>query len=188
MAWAPAAIFSAGSGWVTDRAAEVAEARRLARRAVELGRHDAVALAHAGGAGVVAGELDEGAALLDQALAPNQNLAWVWHFSAHAKAFLGEPEAAIQQAARAMRLSPQDPQIFAMEIATAWGHFLLGQDQKDLDGPRPRCVTARLPGRRLRRCRSGGPGRPDAQGDARHGPPARATGLRTSSGRSGSTG
>src|SRR4029450_7645189 len=85
-----------GFGWVNDRAAEVAEARRLARRAIELGRHDAVALAHAGMAlVVVAGELDEGAALLDQALALNQNLAWVWHFSALAKAFLGEPEAAI---------------------------------------------------------------------------------------------
>ena len=120
-----------GFGWVTDRAAEVAEARRLARRAVELGRHDAVALAHAGMAlVVVAGELDQGAALLDQALALNQNLAWVWHFSALAKAFLGEPEAAIEQAARAMRLSPQDPQIFAMEMATAWGHFLLGRDEE----------------------------------------------------------
>ena len=58
----------------------------------------------------------------------NQNLAWVWHFSALAKAFLGEPEAAIEQAARAMRLSPQDPQTFAMQMATAWGHFFLGRD------------------------------------------------------------
>ena len=79
---------------------------------------------------IVAGELDEGAALLEHALALNQNLAWVWHFSAFAKALLGEPEAAIEHAARAMRLSPQDPQIFGMEIATAWGHFLLGRDEE----------------------------------------------------------
>ena len=53
----------------------------------------------------------------------NQNLAWVWHFSALAKAFLGEPEAAIEQAARAMRLSPQDPQTFAMQMVVGQAHF-----------------------------------------------------------------
>jgi adenylate cyclase len=120
-----------GFGWVADRVAEIAETRRLARRAIELGRDDAVSLANAGMALiVVAGELDEGAALLEQALALNQNLAWVWHFNALAKAFLGEPEAAVEQAARAMRLSPQDPQTFAMQMATAWGHFFLGRDEE----------------------------------------------------------
>jgi TolB-like protein/class 3 adenylate cyclase len=123
-----------GFGWVADRAAEIAETRRLARRAVDLGRDDAVTLANAGMALiVVAGELDDGADLLDRALALNQNLAWVWHFSALAKAFLGEPEAAIEQAARAMRLSPQDPQTFAMQMATAWGHFFLGRDAEASD-------------------------------------------------------
>ena len=120
-----------GFGWVADRETEIAETRRLARRAVELGRDDAVTLANAGMALiVVAGDLDDGAALLEQALGLNQNLAWVWHFSALAKAFLGEPEAAIEQAARAMRLSPQDPQTFAMQMATAWGYFFLGRDQE----------------------------------------------------------
>ena len=158
-----------GFGWVADRAAEIAETRRLARRAAELGRDDAVALANAGMALiVVAGELDDGAALLEQALALNQNLAWVWHFSALAKAFLGEPEAAIEHAARAMRLSPQDPQTFAMQMATAWGHFFLGRDEEasSLGRGRP-APAAQLPGRRLRRCRRGGPGRPDGRGRAR---------------------
>ncbi|HEX6012020.1 MAG TPA: hypothetical protein VFY87_09525, partial [Geminicoccaceae bacterium] len=101
---------------------------RLAWRAAELGRDDAVSLAHAGmSLIIVARELDEGAALLEHALALNQNLAWVWHFCALAKAFLGEPEAAIEQAARAMRLSPRNPQTFTMQMATAWGHFLIGR-------------------------------------------------------------
>ena len=118
-----------GFGWMVDRVLEIAETRRLARRAAEFGRDDAVALANAGMALiVVAGDLDDGAALIEQALGLNQNLAWVWHFSALAKAFLGEPEAAIEHAARAMRLSPQDPQMFAMQVATAWGHFFLGRD------------------------------------------------------------
>jgi len=117
-----------GFGWVGDRAAEIDEARRLARRAAELGRDDAAALANAGMALVaVAGELDDGAALLERALALNQNLAWVWHSSAVARAFLGEPDTAIERAACAMRLSPQDPQTFAMQMATAWGHFFRGR-------------------------------------------------------------
>ena len=57
-----------GFGWVADRGTEIAETRRLARVPVELGRNDAVTLAHAGMALiVVAGELDDGAALLEQA-------------------------------------------------------------------------------------------------------------------------
>ena len=63
-------------------AQEIAEAGRLARRAAELGRDDAVAL---GGAGMalayVVGDLDDGAALIDRALALNPNFAWAWLFS-----------------------------------------------------------------------------------------------------------
>ena len=117
-----------GFGWADDPAAEVTETRRLARRAIDLGRHDAVCLAHAGSAlVVVAGELDQGAALLDEALALNQNLAWVWHFSGLAKVYLGEPETAIEQTMHAMRLSPHDPHTFAMELVIAQGHFFLGR-------------------------------------------------------------
>ena len=122
-----------GFGWVVNREREIAEVRRLARRAVELGRDDAVCLAHAGTALLsFAHELDEGAVLLEQALALNQNLAWVWLFSGFAKAYLGEPETAIEHTARAMRLSPRDPQTFAMQTATALGHFLLGRDVEAL--------------------------------------------------------
>ena len=129
-----------------------------------------MALANAGMALiVVAGELDDGAALLEQALALNQNLAWVWHFSALAKAFLGEPETAIEHAARAMRLSPQDPQTFAMQMATAWGHFFLGRDDEASDWAEAALrQQPELPGRRLRRCRRGGARRPDGRG--RRGP------------------
>ena len=53
--------------------------------------------------------------LLDRGLALNPNLAFAWHFSALTKAWLGQPEIAIEHAARAIRLSPQDPQMFAMQ-------------------------------------------------------------------------
>jgi TolB-like protein/class 3 adenylate cyclase len=122
-----------GFGWVTDREREIAETRRLAARAADLGRDDAVALSAAGMAlVVVAGELDDGADLIDQALMLNPNLAWAWHFSAYTKGFLGEPDTAIEHAARAMRLSPQDPQMFAMQTATAFAHFIAGRHEEAL--------------------------------------------------------
>ena len=57
------------NGWTTDRAQEVAEAARLAWRAAELGKDDAVALAFGGLAlGYVAGDLEGAVALIDRAL------------------------------------------------------------------------------------------------------------------------
>jgi TolB-like protein/class 3 adenylate cyclase len=113
-----------GFGWVADRNREAAEAEKLARRAADLGKDDAVALSAAGFALViVVGELEYGDTLIDRALALNPNLAWAWHFSSLAKALLGQTEIAIERASRAMRLSPQDPQQFGMKIAMAWAHF-----------------------------------------------------------------
>ena len=55
------------NGWMTDRAQEIAEGARLARRAVELGRDDAVALTRGGHAlAHLAGDLDGGIALARQ--------------------------------------------------------------------------------------------------------------------------
>jgi tetratricopeptide (TPR) repeat protein len=75
----------------------------------------------------VVGDLDDGAAFIDQALVLNPNLAWAWLFSGYAKLWLGEPEEAIQRVARAMRLSPQDFQFFNMQTATAGTHFVAGR-------------------------------------------------------------
>jgi TolB-like protein/class 3 adenylate cyclase len=120
-----------GFGWVIDPGMELAETIRLARLAADLGRDDAIALCAAGSAlVVVAGDLDEGPALIERSLTLNPNLGWAWHFSALAKAFLGEAEEAIERASRAMRLSPQDPQMFGMQVATAFGHFIAGRDDE----------------------------------------------------------
>jgi TolB-like protein/Tfp pilus assembly protein PilF len=114
--------------WMTDATKETAEAVRLARRAAELGQDDALALCTAGIAfGFVAGQLDDGDALIDQALALNPNLAWAWLFSGWVKVWLGEPEVAIEHATRAMRLSPHDPHTFNMQSAVAAGHFFAGR-------------------------------------------------------------
>ena len=116
------------NGWVTDRAQEIAETTRLARRAADLGRNDAVALCSAGVAlALVLGDLDDGDALIDRALVLNPNLALAWLQSSWVKVWLGESEVAIERAARAMRLSPNDPQIFNMQAGTAAAHFFAGR-------------------------------------------------------------
>jgi TolB-like protein/class 3 adenylate cyclase/Flp pilus assembly protein TadD len=115
-------------GWMRDRAKEVAETERLARRAVELGRDDAVALCTAGFAlADILGNVDDGAALIDRALELNPNLAWAWLFSGWANVIRGNAEKGIECVARAMRLSPQDPQVFSMQTAIAFGQFVLGR-------------------------------------------------------------
>ena len=117
------------AGWVTDwRGQEVAETARLARRAAELGRDDAVALCMAGVAlAFVVGDLDDGAALIDRALLLNPNLAWAWLFSGWVRVWLGEPEVAIEHLTRAMRLSPHDSHTLKMQMATAAAHFFAGR-------------------------------------------------------------
>jgi len=122
-----------GFGWVIDRKQEIVDAERLARRAEELGKDDAVALAAAGLAlALVVGDVDDGAALIDRSLALNPNLAWAWNFSAYARISLGQPDVAIEHTTRAMRLSPQDPQIYAMQFATAAAHFFAGRPNEAL--------------------------------------------------------
>jgi TolB-like protein len=121
-------VFAEGHGWISVTANEIAEVTRLAQRAVELGKDDAIALAASGHALMyVVRDLEVGAALIDRALVLNSNLAVAWNWGGWVKNFLGEPEAAIERFARAMRLSPLDPLVAAMRAGTAHAHFLLGR-------------------------------------------------------------
>jgi TolB-like protein len=107
---------------------EIGEAKRLAQRAVELGKDDAIALATGGWAlAYVVRDLEVGAALIDRALVLNSNFAEAWLYGAWAKNWLGEPEAAIERFTRAMRLSPLDPRGSGMRSGTSHAHFLLGR-------------------------------------------------------------
>ena len=116
------------NGWISVTANEIAEVTRLAQRAVELGKDDAIALAASGYAlAFVVRDLGVGAALIDRALVLNSNLAEAWFFGGWVKIWLGEPEAAIERFARAMRLSPLDPWVTRMRSGTAHAHFFLGR-------------------------------------------------------------
>jgi adenylate cyclase len=116
------------NGWVTHGAQETSEGARLAWRAVELGKDDAVALSRGGHALVwFARDLDNGAAFIDKALGLNPNLAAAWNLSGWVRAYRGELDLAIDHHARAMRLSPLDPILYNMHVGTAFAHFLAGR-------------------------------------------------------------
>jgi TolB-like protein len=116
------------NGWMTDRPQEINEGARLVRRAVELGKDDAVALARSGHAlGHLVGDLDGGIALVDRGLTLNPNLATAWFLGGFLHAFRGESEVAIEHFARAMRLSPLDPEMFRMQAGTALAHLCAGR-------------------------------------------------------------
>ena len=116
------------NAWTTDRAKEIAETARLARRAAELGPDDAVALSRAAQAlATVVGDVEDALTFVDRALALNPNLACAWWASGWIRVYRGEPEAAIEHFARAMRLSPLDPHIIAMQAGTAFAHMLAGR-------------------------------------------------------------
>ncbi len=114
--------------WVTDPEQETAETARVARRAVELAKDDAVALCTGGFAlARVVGDLDAGAAFIDRALKVNPNLAIAWLTSGWIRAYLGEPDLSIKRLGHAMRLSPLDPLMFGMHAGLAFAHFFAGR-------------------------------------------------------------
>jgi TolB-like protein/class 3 adenylate cyclase len=116
------------SGWIEDRRREMAEAERLARRAAEIGRDDAIAL---GGAAMalsyVIGDLDTASMLIDRALVLDPSFAWGWLVSGWIKGWSGQPDTAIEHVAQAMRLSPSDPHMLTMRAATGSAHFIAGR-------------------------------------------------------------
>jgi TolB-like protein len=116
------------NGWMTDRTQEIAEGTRLARRAIELGKDDAVALTRGGHAlAHFTGDVDASIALLDRALALDPNLAAAWFLGGFLRAERGDPDDAIAFFTRAMRFSPLDPEMFRMQAGMALAHLLAGR-------------------------------------------------------------
>jgi TolB-like protein/tetratricopeptide (TPR) repeat protein len=116
------------NGWISITPDEIAEVTRLAQRAVELGKDDAIALTASGWAlAHVVRDLEVGAALIDRALVLNSNSAEAWFWGGWVKNWLGEPEPALERFARAMRLNPLNERVIAMRAGTAHAHFLLGR-------------------------------------------------------------
>jgi TolB-like protein len=116
------------NAWMTDRPKEIAEGVRLAHRAIDLGRDDAVALTRGGHAlAHLADDVTGGIALLDRALVLNPNLASARFLSGFLRIWNGEPDDAIEHFAHAMRLSPLDPEMYRMQGGLAAAHLFAGR-------------------------------------------------------------
>jgi len=114
--------------WMDDRDAEVAETARLARKALELGRDDAIVLSRAGHALVdVVHDFDAGRHVIDRSIVLNPNLASAWYASGWLRIFVGEPETAIKHLANFERISPLDPAMARMRSAAAFAHVFAGR-------------------------------------------------------------
>jgi len=110
--------------WFVDRTSEVAEAERLARRAVQLGQDDGAALCYSGHVlAYVAGDLASGARATERALVLHPNLAPALHFSAFVSIWEGRPELAVERLTRVMRLSPLDPALSWWQSCMAHAHY-----------------------------------------------------------------
>jgi len=121
------------SRWMVEPMKETSEAIRLARRAVEVGNEDAIALS-AGGftLAYVGHELEDGAAYVDRAVMLNPNLAAAWDFRGWASVLLGEHDMALQHFGHSMRLSPLDPLMYVAQNGIAYAHFFAGRYDESL--------------------------------------------------------
>ncbi len=116
------------SRWMVDVAQESAEAIRLARRAIELGQMDEMALCRGGFVlAFFAGELDWGAECTRRGLEMNTNYAAGWSYSAWVQLYLGEHQTALAQVRQWERLSPRDPALFQGKVTSAFAYLFLGQ-------------------------------------------------------------
>jgi len=115
--------------------AEIAEAVRLARGAIEAGKDDPDALWMAGWTlSVFGGEPATGANVIDRALALNPNSAHAWAARGLVSLIQNRPDAAIEASERAIRLSPLDPwgaRAFTFLLGAA--HFAAGRYEQAIE-------------------------------------------------------
>ncbi|MCX7376372.1 MAG: BTAD domain-containing putative transcriptional regulator [Alphaproteobacteria bacterium] len=111
-------MFLVGQGWTDAPADAMAEAGRLAERAITLDPQDAKALTIAGHVrAFLHHRLREAIALHERALMLNPNLAMAWNLSGVAFAYLGDLQEAERRVARYKQLSPFDPQAYFYDTA-----------------------------------------------------------------------
>ena len=112
-----------GRGWRIDPW-EIAEATRLARLAVVLGKDDPVALSNGGAVlAHLEHDLDAGVAFIEQALALNPNMSGTLAWAGWSKLHAGDPDAAITYFERGIRLSPLDPRMPRLLNGIAHAHY-----------------------------------------------------------------
>ncbi len=96
------------SGWCEDPAAEFAQGRALAYRAVEAAPDDSVSLGLAAGALTnLGGDVEVLKGLVDNALTRNPSSSFAWLWSGWARTIAGESDLAIEHFETSLRLDPR---------------------------------------------------------------------------------
>jgi adenylate cyclase len=103
-------------------------ALRHARQATAEGGDDAAALATAGFVVAVCGrDFETALSAFDRSFALSSSSALALGFSSAVRAWKGDDAIAVEQANRALRLSPFDPWLYIPYIALAYAHFAAGR-------------------------------------------------------------
>jgi adenylate cyclase len=115
-------------GWSSDPLAWLTEARELAERAANLDENDAWVQCVLGLGQFTAKQPDKAIGHYRKAIALNPSFALGHGYLALQLAFVaGEADEAIEQAERAMRLSPRDPELYHFFYAIGMAHFVAGR-------------------------------------------------------------
>jgi TolB-like protein/Tfp pilus assembly protein PilF len=115
-------------GVVAPTEAEIADGVQLARLAAVKGAQDAMALAYAGTAlTYLAGDVEGGLLLTERACELNPNSHHAWGRAGWNRLYAGDPDAAITDFERALRLSPRDGDVVFLKSGIARAHFNAGR-------------------------------------------------------------
>jgi TolB-like protein len=113
---------------------DIADALRLARHAIAVGRDDPDALWMGGKTlALLAGEHDAAMSAIERATTLNPNCAQAWRESGVVNCFANRPDAAIAAAQRAMRLSPLDPLGHNFKWVLGFGLMLAGRYEEAME-------------------------------------------------------
>ena len=120
-------LWKFGQGWMADPESEKHEAGRMAQAALDRDPEDALALAiSAHLASYFHKECTGALELFDKSLALNPNSQLAWGLSGITLCYVGEPDAALDREAYALRLSPFDPLTFYFTGISGFAAMLSG--------------------------------------------------------------
>jgi TolB-like protein/class 3 adenylate cyclase/tetratricopeptide (TPR) repeat protein len=118
--------------WVVDPEKETADALRLAKRGLEVGRDDAWVLSTAAIIIMFTGDIETAVELSDRAIQINPNLDRGWSHSGWIRVFSGHPELAIEHSLRALQLNPLGSYRLLTLTPVALSYFLMDRNEEAL--------------------------------------------------------
>jgi TolB-like protein/Flp pilus assembly protein TadD len=119
--------------WIPASGAEVDEGIQMARQALAAARDNPEVLRMSGVAlAALAGENETALTALDRAIELNPNYAFAYAQRANVLNWLNRPDEAIDAAERAMRLSPNDPNVYEAYLALGVAHLVAGRYEEAL--------------------------------------------------------